>query len=66
LTGWAFGGEALGRADDGLMIFAPFCIPGEQVLGEVIEARTRWARIFFFDALPTSETAMISATSRLV
>ena len=45
LTGWAFGGDALGRADDGRMIFAPFCLPDERVRGRVIEDRARWARI---------------------
>lgn len=45
LTGWAYGGEALGRAPDGRMIFAPFCIPGEKVRGIVAEERASWARI---------------------
>jgi 23S rRNA (uracil1939-C5)-methyltransferase len=45
LTGWAYGGEALGRAEDGRMVFAPFCMPGERVSGELIEDRARWARI---------------------
>lgn len=46
LTGWAYGGEALGRAGDGRMVFAPFCIPGEQIRGSVTQSRERWARVF--------------------
>jgi 23S rRNA (uracil1939-C5)-methyltransferase len=45
LTGWAYGGEALGRAEDGRMVFAPFSIPGERVRGTLIEDRSHWARI---------------------
>ncbi len=45
LTGWAYGGEALGRTNEGRMIFAPFCIPGESVRGAPIEERPSWARI---------------------
>jgi 23S rRNA (uracil1939-C5)-methyltransferase len=45
LTGWAYGGEALGRAEDGRMVFAPFSIPGERVRGTLIEDRSRWARM---------------------
>ena len=45
LTGWAYGGEALGRAQNGRMIFAPFCLADEHVIGTIIEERSRWARI---------------------
>lgn len=45
LTGWAYGGEALGRAHDGRMVFAPYCMPGERVQGAVKDDRTRWVRI---------------------
>ena len=45
LTGWAYGGEALGRARNGRMIFAPFCLADEHVIGTIVEERSRWARI---------------------
>ena len=54
LTGWAYGGEALGRAQDGRMIFAPFCIPDEIVRGDLIEDRARWARMLPREWLQTS------------
>lgn len=45
LTGWAYGGEALGRALNGRMVFAPFCFADEHVIGVILEERSRWARI---------------------
>jgi tRNA/tmRNA/rRNA uracil-C5-methylase (TrmA/RlmC/RlmD family) len=54
LTGWAYGGEALGRAQDGRMIFAPFCMPGEIVRGTLVEDRDRWARMLPQQWLQTS------------
>lgn len=54
LTGWAYGGDALGREADGRMIFAPFCAPGETVRGPVIDERRSWARIEPIQWLSTS------------
>ncbi len=54
LTGWAYGGEALGRAGDGRMVFAPFCIPGERIRGAVTQSRARWVRVMPQEWLETS------------
>jgi 23S rRNA (uracil1939-C5)-methyltransferase len=46
LTGWAYGGDALGRTQDGRMVFAPFSIPDERVRGTIMEDHARWARLW--------------------
>jgi 23S rRNA (uracil1939-C5)-methyltransferase len=56
LTGWAYGGDALGRAEDGRMIFAPFSIPEEKVRGPLVEDRARWARMLPQEWLNKSPT----------
>lgn len=44
LTGMAYGGEALGRDEDGRMTFVPFALPGERVKVQIMEEHSRWAR----------------------
>jgi 23S rRNA (uracil1939-C5)-methyltransferase len=51
LTGLAYGGEAIGRDEDGRMVFVPFSLPGERVRVEIVEARKRWARARLLDVI---------------
>lgn len=44
LTGMAYGGEAFGRSEEGMMIFVPFALPGERVEVELREIHKRWGR----------------------
>ncbi|HKZ55932.1 MAG TPA: class I SAM-dependent RNA methyltransferase [Anaerolineales bacterium] len=44
LTGWAYGGEAVGRDGEGRVIFVPFAWPAERVRVDVVEPHARWAR----------------------
>lgn len=55
MTGWAYGGEALGRAEDGRVIFAAFAAPGERVRVELTESRERWARGRLLEVFEPSE-----------
>lgn len=43
LTDMANGGDALGRDEDGRVIFVPFAIPGETVRVEIVEDKGRFA-----------------------
>ena len=51
LTGLAYGGEAIGRDEDGRMVFVAFALPGERVRVEIVEARKRWARARLVDVI---------------
>jgi 23S rRNA (uracil1939-C5)-methyltransferase len=42
-TGLAYPGRAFGRDDSGRMIFAPFGLPDESVMIEVVESHKHWA-----------------------
>jgi len=44
LTTLAYGGDALGRLDDGRAVFVPFCLPGERVRIQIVEDREHFAR----------------------
>lgn len=44
LTAAAYGGEALGRLDDGRAVFVPFAMAGERVRVQLVEERGRFAR----------------------
>jgi 23S rRNA (uracil1939-C5)-methyltransferase len=44
LTGMGYGGEALGRDEQGRMTFVPFAMPGERVKVQIVERHKRWAR----------------------
>lgn len=54
LTGLAYGGEALGRDENGRMTFVPFALPGERVRVEIVDARKHWARGRLVDVLEAS------------
>lgn len=54
LTGYAYGGEALGRAPDGRMIFVAQGIPGERVRVELDDEHERWARAALVEVLKPS------------
>ncbi len=43
-TAFAYGGDALGRDQNGRVVFVPFAIPGERARIEILEERKRWAR----------------------
>ena len=38
------GGEALGRLDDGRVVFVPYVLPGERAIVRLTETHKRWAR----------------------
>jgi 23S rRNA (uracil1939-C5)-methyltransferase len=40
----AYGGEALGRLEDGRAVFVPFALPGERVRVRLVEEKERFAR----------------------
>jgi 23S rRNA (uracil1939-C5)-methyltransferase len=44
ITGMAYGGEAVGRTDDGAVVFVWGAIPGEEVLVEITDTRKRFRR----------------------
>lgn len=43
-TGLAYGGEAIGRLEDGRAVFAPFLLPGESARVRLVEERRGFAR----------------------
>jgi 23S rRNA (uracil1939-C5)-methyltransferase len=51
LTGSAYGGEALGRLDDGRMVFVPFALPGEKVRISLVEEKRGYARAQLVEVL---------------
>jgi 23S rRNA (uracil1939-C5)-methyltransferase len=51
LTGYAYGGEALGRLEDGRMVFVPFAMPGERVRIDLIEEKRGYARARLVEVL---------------
>lgn len=51
LEGFAFGGDAFGRADDGRMIFVPYAAPGERIHCRLVEEHTRYAKAELIDVL---------------
>lgn len=54
MTGLAYGGEALGRAEDGRVIFVAFALPGERVQVELTEGHSRWARARLLEVIEPS------------
>lgn len=54
LSGFAYGGEAFGRDDDGRMVFVAFGLPGERVRVELTESHKRWARGRLLEVLEPS------------
>jgi 23S rRNA (uracil1939-C5)-methyltransferase len=51
LTTMVFGGDAMGRLNDGRPIFVPFGIPGERVRVEIIEEKANFCRGRLLDVL---------------
>jgi 23S rRNA (uracil1939-C5)-methyltransferase len=47
----AYGGEGVGRLEDGRVVFIPFVIPGERVRAKVVEDKARHARAELVDVL---------------
>src|SRR5512139_2641836 len=54
LTGFAYGGEALGRLEDGRMVFVPFALPGETVRVRLVEEKRGYARAQLVEVLQAS------------
>jgi 23S rRNA (uracil1939-C5)-methyltransferase len=54
LTANAYGGEALGRLDDGRVVFVPFAIPGETVRVRLVQEKPRFARAVLLEVLEPS------------
>lgn len=54
LDGLTHGGEAVGRLPSGKACFVPYAIPGERVVVEVVEERSRWARARLVDVVAAS------------
>ncbi len=54
LTGFAYGGEAIGRLPDGRAVFVPFALPGEQVRIRLVEEKRGHARAELLDVLEVS------------
>jgi 23S rRNA (uracil1939-C5)-methyltransferase len=54
LNALAYGGEAVGRLQDGRAVFVPFALPGERVRARVIEDKKRYARAELLEVLNPS------------
>jgi 23S rRNA (uracil1939-C5)-methyltransferase len=54
LAGFAYGGEALGRLEDGRMVFVPFALPGETVRVRLVEEKRGYARAQLVEVLQSS------------
>ncbi len=68
LTGYAYGGEALGRLQDGRMVFVPFALPGETVRIRLVEEKRGYARAQLLEVLagcPGAHPAALRALWRL-
>jgi len=51
-----YGGEGLGRLEDGRAVFVPYVLPGEQVRVRLVEDRPRYARGELLEVLQPSPT----------
>jgi len=54
LSGYAYGGEALGRLDDGRAVFVPYTMPGETVRIKLTEQKRGYARAELHEVLSPS------------
>jgi len=59
LTSLAYGGDAVGRLDDGRIVFVPFCLPGERVRLQVLEERARFVRGRLVELLASSSARTV-------
>ena len=55
LTTLTYGGDAMGRLDDGRAVFVPFGLPGERVRIRLTEEKRNFARAELVDVLEPSE-----------
>ena len=56
LTALAYGGEAIGRLQDGRAVFVPFALPGERVRARIVEQKRGFARAALVEVLrPSAE-----------
>ncbi|MBN2555509.1 MAG: class I SAM-dependent RNA methyltransferase [Anaerolineales bacterium] len=51
IEGFAYGGDAFGRSEDGRMIFVAHAAPGERVTCNIIEDHAHWAKATLVDVL---------------
>jgi 23S rRNA (uracil1939-C5)-methyltransferase len=49
-----YGGEAMGRLEDGRAVFVPFCLPGERVRVRMLEEKRGFARAELIEVLEPS------------
>jgi len=54
LTTLTYGGEALGRLEDGRAVFVPFALPGERVRARLVEEKRNHARADLVEVLSPS------------
>ena len=54
LTTLTYGGDAMGRLDDGRAVFVPFGLPGERVQVRLIEEKKNFASGQIVDILESS------------
>ncbi len=54
LDKWAYGGEVMGRLDDGRAVFVPFALPGEEVKIRLVEEKRGFARAEMLEVLTPS------------
>ena len=59
LTDIANGGDALGRDENGRVIFVPFTIPGERVRVEIVEDKVRFAHARLLEVLAPSAERVV-------
>ena len=59
LTTLTYGGDAMGRLDDGRAVFVPFGLPGERVQVRLIEEKKNFARGQIVDILESSKERII-------
>ena len=60
LTTLAYGGEALGRLEDGRAVFVPFALPGEVVRARLVEEKRNHARADLVEVLAPSAERIAS------
>ncbi len=56
LTAMTHGGEALGRDENGRVVFVPYAIAGEEVRVEIVESKKEFARARLVEVLKSSPT----------
>jgi len=54
LEAFAYGGESIGRLEDGRAVFVPYSLPGEKVRIELVEDKKRFARGELIEVIDSS------------